>query len=616
MLLSKNSRYEVLSLETNPFPFTPIPRRPWILGGKSRIEIYNRIKNEILLSRNLNEPKVNVILGEYGYGKTHIAEHLINYGLSDKQFKIFIHTIQDPMNKPALPFLAIRFLNSLGGEKFLRELSGKIFLKLIKSNERKLDEKGVIKLSIVEKIFCLLERKFKELKIKDIINEIEEDPEIIRKLVEGGRIDGEKLINLEENEIKNIFDTEQKSLHLRNFVSLDVFKEILLLPLSGYWKYYDSRRYNKLLDKISKSNEDALLFIATLINLIKYISGETIVSIVDEVDAISPIENVDLFFHSLRLLVDRGPGSLYILILCTPRAWGNYLQNSMLGNVKAVESRMGARPILLESISLEEAKDIISKYLEAVSLEKESRIFERIFDPGVVDLLYRESGGNIRQLLVFCFYCIEYVSQNNLKKVSYDIAEKVLSEIRIPEARVTITIPLEPDSDTARQIIKKFYSIEKPSERGKTLERAIGELINRGLGRESNLGKKRISVGLKGKREMDIVFYDNMHKVNGIEVKAYDKERLIGLKQLEGFIEVVKKSSIERLILLSTSELSVDARRELDKHSKHKNLKICILNEKQIAIILYATNTFPELSRQLELKREEAINILKDLEIV
>lgn len=616
MLSLKNNRYSYLGLETNPFPFTPVPRRPWIIGGKSRVEACNKIKNEIILSRSLNEPKINIILGDFGYGKTHIAEHLVNYGLSSRQYKIFIRSVQDPMNKPTLSFITIKIINYLGGESFLKELSEKIILKTLERNLEEVESRGILKLSMREKILCLMEGNFKKQKIKETIETLEEEPEVIQRLVKEGMIDDRSLIKLVEREIKNVFDTELRSTTLRNFVDPGIFREILLLPFSGHWKYYSKNRYDGLISKISKSEEDALKFISTLINLMKYVSEETVVLIIDEIDALSPLENVNTFFYSLRELVDRGPGGFYILLLCTSRAWGSYLETYQLGNVHAIKSRIGTEPIFLGNITLDEAKDIISKYIEAVSLTKEDKLYEKIFEPGAIELLYRKSSGNIRQLLVFCFHCIEYICQNKLNKVSYDTAEKVLEEVGIPGTQISLEIPLEPDSDITKQIVKKFFSIEKPSERGKVLERVISEIISKGLGKERNLGKRRIGAGLRKKREIDILFYNTMEKECGIEVKAHNKERIIELKQLEGFIELIKGSSIENFILISTSGLSVDAKREIDKVSKQKNVKINILDEKQLATILYVTNIFPELGRQVELKKEEAISILKSLGII
>jgi len=91
---------------------------------------------------------------------------------------------------------------------------------------------------------------------------------------------------------------------------------------------------------------------------------------------------------------------------------------------------------------------------------------------------------------------------------------------------------------------------------------------------------------------------------------------MIEPKQLEGFIELIKGSPIENFILISTSEISIDAKREIDKVSKQKSVKINVLDEKQLATILYATNTFTELGRQVELKKEKAISLLKILGII
>lgn len=94
---------------------------------------------------------------------------------------------------------------------------------------------------------------------------------------------------------------------------------------------------------------------------------------------------------------------------------------------------MGRRPILLEQISLSEAKEI-NKYLNNVSIKKESKTYENLFESNTVELLWKNSGGNIRQLLVSCFYCLELTVQSELDKVSYNIAQEAckLSSISKP----------------------------------------------------------------------------------------------------------------------------------------------------------------------------------------
>ncbi|MGB9806800.1 MAG: restriction endonuclease [Thermoproteota archaeon] len=611
MYSSSQSKYESIGLETNPFPFSPTPSRPWLIAGKSRVEAYELIKKEIELSKEFNQPKVNVIEGDYGSGKTHLALYLVNYGLENLKYKIYLATVQDALRKPTLALISIKLVNSLGGEEFLRAFALNFLSKIILENKEKLEDERVMNFGFKEKVASLFESRYKEQKIRAVVEEVEEEPEKIVEFINEGNLNDEALLNLAIKEVKEKFETNKRSLILRNFVDVDILREILLLPFSEHWKYYSKRRYESMIKFIEGSEDNALLFLATLVNLMKYVGKSPVVLVIDEVDAITPEENVQLFFHSLRTLIDRGPGNFFIILLCTSRAWNSYQQ---LGNVRALTSRMGMRPILLEQISLAEAKEIINEYLKAVSIRKEVKTYENLFEPNVIELLWKNSGGNIRQLLISCFYCLELTVQSKLNKVSYNIAQEALSKLTgVPLEKPLL--PLMPDSDVAKQIVSKFYSIEKPGERGKILEDSIKSLISLVFGEEKVVGKKREKISKTKSREIDILFYDYSGKLNGVEVKAYDprKERLVKVKDIEGFIELAKHKKFDRFLLITTSRLDFASQQELSKLS---NVKVHVMQEEQVAKVLYVTDAIKDLGRQEKLSKEEAQDILLELEIL
>lgn|GEM_PF-1674683 len=611
MYSSSQNKYESIGLETNPFPFSPTPSRPWLIAGKSRVEAYQLLKREIELSKEFNQPKVNVVEGDYGSGKTHLALYLVNYGLENLKYKIYIATVQDALRKPTLALISIKLINSLGGEEFLRTFALNFLSKIILENKEELENKGVINFGFKEKVISLFESKYREQKIRTIVEEIEEEPEKIVEFINEGNLNDEALLKLAIEEVEKKFETNKGSLILRSFIDVDILREILLLPFSEHWKYYNKRRYESITKFIEGSEDNALLFLATLVNSMKYISKSSVVLIVDEVDAITPEENVQIFFHGLRTLIDRGPGNFFIILLCTSRAWNSYQQ---LGNVRALTSRMGIRPILLEQISLAEAKEIVNEYLKAVSIKRETKTYESLFEPNVIELLWKNSGGNIRQLLVSCFYCLELAVQSKLSKVSYSVAQETLSKLTgVPLEKPLL--PLRPDSDIAKQIISKFYSIEKPGERGKVLEDSVKSLISLVFGEERVVGKKREKISKTKSREIDILFYDYKGKLNGVEVKAYDprKERLVKLKDIEGFIELANHKKFDRFLLVTTSRLDFASQQELNKLN---NVKVHIMQEEQVAKVLYVTDAIKDLGRQEKLSKEEAQEILLELEIL
>jgi len=143
--MQSSNKYSPLLLEANPFPLTPVPSRIWILGGNSRINALKRIGEEIDYSFKLEEPKIDMLIGDAGSGKTHLALH-IQYLLSQEkpgQPFSYMPTIQDSVYKPSLIFFASRVVETLGSEEFLMELSLRLHQALISKMGYELFQKAV-----------------------------------------------------------------------------------------------------------------------------------------------------------------------------------------------------------------------------------------------------------------------------------------------------------------------------------------------------------------------------------------------------------------------------------------------------------------------------------------
>ncbi|WP_161997866.1 hypothetical protein, partial [Escherichia coli] len=105
-----------------------------------------------------------------------------------------------------------------------------------------------------------------------------------------------------------------------------------------------------------------------------------------------------------------GPGGLFILLLLTPRMFED-LKSQRFRVAPAIVSRVSSAPISLEKISVEEAKDIVDRYVRALYLDKGDDGYTRMFPMDSVKLLWANSGGEIRRLLSECFTCIEILAE-------------------------------------------------------------------------------------------------------------------------------------------------------------------------------------------------------------
>lgn len=606
--MQSSNRYLPISLEANPFPLTPTPSRIWILGGESRIKALERIKEEIEYSFRLEEPKIDMLIGDAGSGKTHLALHL-QYLLSQEkpgQSLSYLSTIQDSVYRPSPIFFTSKILEALGGERFLMELSLRLHQTIISKMDPNLFQKAVV----TDFISLVLLRGPR--KAMEIFNRISNDFRSVENLIGKGALDLNRLLEFELEELRKIFVTKFEPSKTRRFIDVNLAKWILWLPSH----YYGSWGIKHINDYLKESDDNALKLLTTVVNLSKLVSNAPFIIVVDEVETLLG-DNVESFFHTLKRIIDNGPGGLFLLLLLTPMMFED-LRGQKFRVAPAIVSRVSSTPISLEKISVEEARDIINRYVKALYLDKDSKEYSKIFPMNSVKLLWANSGGEIRRLLFECFTCIEILAD----RISRGITEpKVVDTVIAMEAvmkmgppRVEMVVPLEPDSDVKNQIITRFYNIEKQSERQILLEQALASLIEMALGRDNLLGRKRVSISLTKKREVDLLFMDSTSGGErvGVIIKAPMPSEGLKRSAVEPILDLTKSKSLDKLTLLTTSPADPDLQGILDS----LRIKTCILGEPEISMMIYVSHVFKNLSRSTGLTQEESLEVLRRIGLI
>ncbi|MEM2276778.1 MAG: hypothetical protein QXU43_06835, partial [Thermoproteota archaeon] len=252
--MSSSNKYLPLMLEANPFPLTPVPTRIWILGGESRINALKRIREEIEYSFRLEEPKIDMLIGDAGSGKTHLALHL-QYLLSQEkpsQPFSYLSTIQDSVYRPSLIFFALKVVEALGGEAFLKDLSLRLHQVLISRMAP-----GLLDEAVSTSIFSIILGRGRT--VSEILDRVLADFRSVGELVEKGVLDITKLVRIELQELSQIFETRFEPYKARRFTDPSLAKWILWLP----HPYYGSWGMKHINDYMRESDDNALKFLTT-----------------------------------------------------------------------------------------------------------------------------------------------------------------------------------------------------------------------------------------------------------------------------------------------------------------------------------------------------------------
>ena len=600
-------RYKQLGLRFNPFPIMPTPVKVKFVSGKERKEKLNTILEQIQRVKQGKSVYLGIV-GDWGDGKSHMLKH-IEYRLKkdpikkpDENIAIYILRPYDPREKCDLCYLCsliIKSLNIMEHEDFISFLIEKIFSKtsigILKSNKWK----EIVKFSKTDKILGYFSKKFQDNYRNSLISDLEDDWRNIREMEL--ELDLRKVYQEIIKKVENYFELWNPNKpeyidkeFLEDFFDL-FFEEIQLEDL-------ETTILESIQNRIMQNNEEARKFLKTLINLAKYADYKIFAILIDEIDQV-PSDARDTLLGELTVFLEESgeekektgpPGNLMIALAYTSRVpLSGFYERRILR-------------IPLERISRMDARETILDYLNDARITKTNELIP-LNTEAVIDL-WQSCGGIIGDILKCCFWVIEELNDQDLTDVNSEIINGVLNKYLaktlsgIPPEDALIT-SLVPDSLEKEAVIRFFKSHKIGTARSKLIEIAVRKLckalekytLNDATITHVHMkGRRRLRTegGKKKFREVDVYLKrqkgSEPEEIVNIEVKAYEKNRYVKMKELEGSFELLELGIVGKLIIVSLSEVETDVTNKMkifdDKARK------CKIDENQLAQLLYSTD--------------------------
>jgi len=146
--------------------------------------------------------------------------------------------------------------------------------------------------------------------------------------------------------------------------------------------------------------------------------GITTLLFLDEVESILELQPYkrEPYFSSLRRLIDLTTRGLFLTFSVTPAGW-----DAMLNYAYALARRISRNVVFIRPLTLEEAKELISRYLAEV--ENGSQIFTS----KAVEELYRASNGVTGELLKLAGLALDVAISKGANYVDRDAVVEALS---------------------------------------------------------------------------------------------------------------------------------------------------------------------------------------------
>ncbi len=596
-------RYSSLGLAENPFPPTGTPTRHWILAGQSRIRAFRQLKAALEGASRGNILGVR-ISGGNGQGKSHLMRHA-EYHLSKEpgmKSAVYIHCPSDPRVTPDLCHLTKLILDRLGREDFLEKLAWGLYgVSLAKSLQT-----GSFKGLKSKRRFPFRRKKHDKKYVQYLINNLNEDPLYIDEIID--EIDLEVLQKMVKDDIER---HEMKDIYESSFISPEVTTHILNSELeSDNWENLTNFFYN--------NTENALMTLKTIVNLMRITGYDLFTLLVDELERVEESKR-DIFLQTLCLLLEYGPPNTCVVVACTPKIWGKILGigEEPASDVGPALKRRFTELVPLENIEISDANEIVAAYLKeaepALGIRKRSEISP--FSEESVEMIWREVGALLGDLLISCYVSIELATDQNKKSVDLAISNEALERVIAATGLPLQTPSISPPPALSNQILDDFWGIRRNSERSFKVEKALREVLQKAVPQGGIMkvhSKKKRPLTSQGRREIDVLAYKGPKPI-GFEVKAYEIKNEVAKKELEATFLIADENLVNHLVIVSTSTLSIEAANELQKRSE--KVSLVFLDEPKLTLLLYVSNVMG-IQRGASLQPDEAIEALKQIGVM
>lgn len=611
---NSNTKYKDIGLDFNPFPLMPTPIRVKFVSGGDRKEKVRTIINQIMRVKK-GDSVILGLIGDYGLGKSHILKHM-EYKLSrepemipDENIVVYIHRPYDPREKCDLCYLSsliFEYLDLTLKEDFFTYMMQKLYSKVaIKVIEEK-EWKRFVRIHLRDKIFGFMKERIEWYR-KTIISRLKNDFRNIYEMEE--EINLYKLQKAVVEELKDHFET--KNADRPNYVDIFFLEKIADM-------FFEDRRegaWEKISAQFTKSNKEARKFIKTVINISNYVGYRIFAVLLDEIDQI-PEDDLKMFLGELTVFLEESgekapPPHLLFILSYTPKP-------ELLSPF--YERRLGLR-IGLEKISKEDTREMILDYLNEA--RSPSKLLAPLDNESIVTIWQSCRGGEVGDILKCCFWTVEWIAEGlELREALSKVLQNIESLPGSPPPEATSEL-IKPSHLDRERVLALYDSKEGNAERSKELEDAVRTLCvalkNYPLNSViiTSVADRRRRLDTKGgkrkSREIDVYLTRKREKEPeekiAIEVKAYkrkEKMNYVKLNDLEGPFELLEKRVIDKLIILTVTDLDIEVLNKM-REFRDRAAK-CQIDEDQLAQLLYSTdkNFFGR-----ELKKEEAKQVAR-----
>lgn len=615
-LYKGSAAYESIGLKFNPFPLMPTPVMARFVSGADRKEKIQIITKQILRVKSGDSITMG-IMGDYGLGKSHLLRH-IEYKLSEEpemkpneNLVLYIKRPYDPRRKSDLCYLCSLIcerLNSVAQEDFLPYLAQRLYAQVAIGLLEAKQLKKLARDGFGDRMVGLVRRYGSDQHCKELVTYIKGD---FRRIYDReGELDFTRLRDAVIEDISR--HLEMKDTDASNYVDGFFLRE----TLDMFFENRRQRSWRRIASQFSTTNEEARKFLKTVINLSRYVGYRMFAILLDEIDQV-PEQELHTLLGELTLFLEESgekgpPPHLFVVLSYTPK----------LGLLTSFYERRLALQMGLERMSREDTIEMVLDYLNRARPASQS--LAPFDERSIESIWHARRGGDVGDMLKSCFWVVECLVEGMELRQAIDMALQNTDMPSPPYSIMESVGLLQPMQLDREKLLALYDSMEIAADRSKMLEdatRSLCRLLTNYPVESSvitSVAATRLRMDMNGgKRKSRVVdIFLTLQLESGseqrlaIEVSAQQRntKEYVGILELEGSLELLERGIIDRLIILTVTDLDIRASNRIREFSGA--VAVCRLEADQLSQLLYCTDKY-YYGRKL--RSEEALQVAQDI---
>jgi type II secretory pathway predicted ATPase ExeA len=370
--------YEQFGLDTNPFPYSPVPSDdPQLYCGQDQAT--SAVTDTVSTVLSTGKSKHLVVTGKYGNGKSHTLKYTRSL-VRDRDDVVVGYVAQ-----PGEGFIDIyhEFMYDIGFDG-VQELAYE-FLALVAEEET----------SYAPTDAETMERRLDDGDI--LLSELV--PSAIQRL----------------NDVAKFADFARAIVHM-------IYEDTNLYAwqwLTAEGLRYEQRKEMEIHSALDDDTMGVRAFTAFK-NMLLELGYTAVFVFVDEFESIARLKNKEkqATLNSIRHLMDQNASGLSMLFACAPEVW-----QEVMSEYHAFSERIG-REVALRPLTQEHIHELVSSYLDTARTGEEGTIDP--FTPDSLSLILQRSQGNIRQVISTCSRMLDEAADQGQKSINTELVHDSL----------------------------------------------------------------------------------------------------------------------------------------------------------------------------------------------